>query len=294
MATGTPIAEIEIDETRVRELLSEQHPDLAGATLVPLDSGWDNVMFRLGDDLVVRLPRREEAVALIEHEQRWLPSLADRLPISIPAPVRVGVAGSGYPWPWSILPWLSGRTADLEPPAADQSQALADFLVALHEPAPQDAPVNLVRGVPLGGRSAVVEERMGRLREATECITPPITAMWNGALDAPECSERRWLHGDLHARNVLVEGGRFTGIIDWGDMTAGDAATDVASVWMLLDDARARAACLSHYQPSEALLARAKGWAVSFGTILLDSGLVDHPRHAAMGRRILERLAEDA
>lgn len=294
MAAGTPIAQKKIDETTVRELLSLHHPDLADASLVPLGSGWDNVMFRLGERLVVRLPRRNEAVALIEHEQAWLPILANRLPIPIPAPVRVGIPSSVYPWPWSILPWLPGRTVDLEPPAVGQSQVLADFLSALHEPAPSDAPVNPVRGVPLGARSTAVEERLGRLHRATDLITPALVAMWNHAIEAPAATESCWLHGDLHARNVLVEAGRITGIIDWGDMTAGDAATDLASVWMLFDDARARSDCLARYQPSDALLTRAKGWAVSFGAVLLDTGLIDHPRHADMGRKIFQRLAEDA
>jgi aminoglycoside phosphotransferase (APT) family kinase protein len=294
MAIGTPSAEFSIDESMVRELLLAQHPDLADSTLIPLDAGWDNVMFRLGEELVVRLPRRREAVALIEHEQAWLPTLASQLPISVPTPARVGEASSTYPWPWSILPWLPGRSADLEAPATDQTRALAEFLHALHQPAPPDAPLNPVRGVSLSERSTAVGERLGRLRRVTQVVTPALLGVWNEALDAPKATESNWLHGDLHARNVLVEEGRITGVIDWGDITAGDAATDLASVWMLFDDVRARADCLARYQPSDALLARARGWAVSFGAVLLDTGLVDHPRHAAMGEAILRRLVEDA
>ena len=96
-----PAAELDVDEALVRALLEEQHPDLAGLPLRLVANGWDNVLFRLGDDLVVRLPRRELAVPLVEHEQRWLPELAPRLPLPIPAPVRVGRPGAGYPWPWA-------------------------------------------------------------------------------------------------------------------------------------------------------------------------------------------------
>jgi aminoglycoside phosphotransferase (APT) family kinase protein len=293
MVSGTPSAELQIDEPLVRELLAAQHPDLAGLSLVHLDTGWDNTMFRLGDELVVRLPRRQEAVVLIENEQAWLPGLASRLPIPIPVPVRVGVASESYPWPWSILRWMPGVTVDLEAPRDDQARVLAEFLRGLHQPAPPDAPVNDVRGCPLSARAAVVEGRLARLGDATAMITPGVVETWERSLEAAETRESCWLHGDLHARNVLVDDGRFTGIIDWGDITSGDAATDLASVWMLFDSAAVRANCLAQYQPSAARLARTKGWAVSFGAVLLETGLVDHPRHAAMGEAILRRVDED-
>ncbi len=293
MPIGTPAAEQRIDISLVKALLQDQHPDLANGSVVLMDAGWDNVMYRLGDEFVVRLPRRKAAVACLENEQSCLPMLAERLPITIPVPVRFGRPSNTFPWPWSILRWMPGRTADKEPPAADQAKPLADFLRALHQPAPPSAPPNGFRGVSLGRRAKVVEERLGRLRGVTELITPSLLSLWAEALAAPEASESCWLHGDLHARNVLVESGKITAIIDWGDVTAGDVATDLASVWMLLGDSPARANCLAQYQPSGALLARAKGWAVFFGTVLLDTGLVDHPSHAAMGRATLQRLNAD-
>lgn len=290
---GTPAAEQEINDELVRTLLREQFPDLAGAPLVLLGAGWDNVMFRLGEELLVRLPRRKKAVALIEHEQTWLPVLAGRLPLPAPAPVRNGRPSRAYPWPWSILPWLPGRTADLEPPALEQARPWAEFLRALHQPAPRFAPPNPVRGVPLRMRSEMTEERLLRLRKTTESITPTIQNLWRQALAAPPADEACWLHGDLHARNVLVEGGSITGVIDWGDITSGDVATDLASAWMLFSEVEARQRCLQGYRPSAATLARAKGWAVLLGAVLLDTGLVDHPAHAAMGAAVLKRLDEE-
>jgi len=99
---------------------------------------------RLGDDLAVRLPRRAAAAALIEHEQRWLPELAPRLPLAVPAPFRAGRPGRGYPWSWSVTPWLPGDViarADVADPR-DLADQLARFLRALHRPAPADAPAN--------------------------------------------------------------------------------------------------------------------------------------------------------
>jgi aminoglycoside phosphotransferase (APT) family kinase protein len=287
----TPRAEWPIDAALVRALLREQHPDLAHLDVAPLSAGWDNAMFRLGADLVARIPRRRSAVPLIENEQRWLPSLSSALPLPIPAPLRVGVPGARHPSPWSVVPWLGGAPADEQPLEADESDRLAGFLLGLHRPAPAEAPRNPARGVALSQREAALGERLGRLAEKTALITPPIQAAWRAALASPAAPRDTWLHGDLHARNVLVESGRLSAVIDWGDVCQGDPATDLASVWMLLPDARSRDRALSVYEPDEALRLRARGWAVLFGAVLLDTGLVDHPRHATMGERTLRAVA---
>ena len=104
-----PLHELEIREPLVRALLAEQHPDLVDLPLTHAAQGWDNVTFRLGEHLAVRLPARAPAAPLVEHEQRWLPSLARTLPVPVPAPVRLGRPGAGFPWAWSVVPWLAGR-----------------------------------------------------------------------------------------------------------------------------------------------------------------------------------------
>jgi aminoglycoside phosphotransferase (APT) family kinase protein len=290
---GMPAAEIEVDSELVRTLLREQHPDLADLAIRPLDAGWDNAMFRLGGDLLVRLPRRSVAATLLEHEQRWLPQIAPRLPVPVPAPLRTGRPNAHFPWPWSVLPWFEAESADLAPLASGQASSFAAFLKALHVPAPSDAPPNPVRGVPLSARVEAVAERMARLKRSTDAITPAIAQAWEAALAAPVAFEPTWLHGDLHARNVLTSDGRLAAVIDWGDMTSGDVATDLAAIWMLLPDLASRRAAMQAYggQPAD-VWARARGWAVLFGVVLLDSGLVDHPRHAAMGALTLARVEE--
>jgi len=282
-----------VDAALVASLLAAQHPDLAALPLSLLDEGWDNVMFRLGDDLVARLPRRAAAVSLLDREQAWLPVLAPSLPLAVPAPVRRGEPGNGYPWPWSVVPWIAGETADLAPPDLREAESLGRFLVALHRPAPPGAPRNPVRGVPLATRREMVEGRAARVEAATDAITPALRRLWMDALAAPIDEADRWLHGDLHARNVLVSAGRIAGVIDWSDMAAGDRATDLASIWGLFESRDARAAAMRACgEVSEATWTRARGWAFAFGVMLLDSGLADHPRHAAMGRHTLARLAE--
>jgi aminoglycoside phosphotransferase (APT) family kinase protein len=290
-AAGTPAAEHPLDADLVAGLLAAQHPDLAALPLKHVDAGWDNAMFRLGDTLAVRLPRRGAAAGLILHEQRWLPQLASRLALPIPVPERVGVPARGYPWPWSIQRWLPGTAADECPPASAQAVPFATFLRSLHVSVPTDAPRNPVRGGPLSERAPFAEERLRRLSAQTNLITGRLRKVWSLALEAPIDVNATWLHGDLHPRNVLVERGTLSGVIDWGDITAGDAATDLAAIWMLFDDANARRAALSAYGwRSPATLARARGWALHLGATLLDSGLVDNPRHARIGERTLRRL----
>lgn len=291
---GRPPADFDITLETVRCLLRTQHADLAAHTIEPVKAtGWDNELFRLGETMAVRLPRRQTAAELVAQEQTWLPHLATRLPLAIPSPIRIGQPGCGYPWRWSVVPWLSGQPADLSPPDDDQGEALAAFLNALHHPAPGDAPVNLWRGVPLVNRRRSIEERMRRLSGRTDAICPRIQALWTAALEAPVDMPPTWIHADLHAQNVLVKAGALCAVIDWGDMCQGDRATDLAAIWTLLPGVRAREAAMrACADVTEATWTRARGWAVFFGVTLIDSGFAGDPRHARMGAETLRRLRE--
>jgi len=231
-----------IDESLVRDLLIDQHADLAGLPISPATSGWDNAVFRLGDRLSVRLPRRLEAVPLIAHEQRWLPELEAHLPLPIPVPLRVGVEGCGYPWPWSVCPWLPGEPASGTPPVDPRQTArrLGAFIGALHQPAPPDAPVNPHRGTPLARRAVRFHEALESVGRSTRRLpdarVDQIRTRWEELVSTPAHTEAPvWLHGDLHPANLLVHRGELCAVIDFGDVTSGDPATDLAVGWMLLD-----------------------------------------------------------
>ncbi|HEY6340181.1 MAG TPA: aminoglycoside phosphotransferase family protein [Bryobacteraceae bacterium] len=291
--SGTPAAEIPVDENLVRALIQAQYPEFARLNVSQVDEGWDNAIFRLGTKFAVRLPRRAVAAEIIRHEQTWLPTIASRLPIPIPSPLCVGVPGCGYPWFWSIVRWIEGEPADVTAPRPDQAARLADFLRALHVKAPDEAPFNPWRGVPLRNRAASVEERFQRLASRNVTIGSPIVSTWQSALRAKEDAFATWIHGDLHPRNVLVQEGKITGIIDWGDISSGDRATDLASVWMLFSERSARERALIDYGADADTVLRAKGWAVLFAVVLLDTGIQDHPRHAAIGHAALRQLQDD-
>lgn len=289
--SATPPAEFGIDTDLARVLLREQHPDLAELPIEPAESGWDNAMFRLGDPLALRLPRRSLAAALIEKEQRWLPELAVRLPLPVPAPLRIGLPGCSYPWRWSVVPWLSGDTADRAAISPLQAMRFGSFLKALHTTAPANAPVSPQRSVPLSDKAADTETRIGRLGDRFPALVRDI---WEDGLAAPLDVAPTWIHGDLHARNVVVSDGEIAGVIDWGDLAAGDPATDLAAFWTVLPTRETRLRAMRAYgSVSDAILRRARGWAVFLGIVLLDTGLADHPQHAAMGAAILRRLRDE-
>jgi aminoglycoside phosphotransferase (APT) family kinase protein len=224
-----PLHELDVDAAVVRELLAEQHPDLADLPLTRVAQGWDNVTFRLGDALAVRLPGRAVAAPLVEHEQRWLPVLAPGLPVEVPVPVRVGRPGARFPWAWSVVPWLTGTPSD-ELTAAERdawAEELAGALAALHRPAPADAPANPFRGVPLAARDAVVSARLAAGPDHGILLTA-----WRAGLAARAWAVPAvWLHGDPHPANLLVAGGRLAGLLDFGDVTAGDPASDLGTTW---------------------------------------------------------------
>jgi aminoglycoside phosphotransferase (APT) family kinase protein len=295
-----PAAELDVAEPLVRALLAEQHPDLAGLPLRELDAGWDNVLWRLGDDSLVRLPRRQVSAQLTLHEQRWLPLLAGSLPLPVPSPVRVGVPSRGYPWPWSVVPWLDGRPGDragITRPD-DAAARLGGFFRALHREAPADAPRNPFRGVPLAERTDVFEDRLHGL--AMEVDVGATRAVWDRAVAAtPWSGPPVWLHGDPHPANMLVVDGTVGAVIDFGDMCAGDAATDLAAAWMLLPPVAVPAFFTAYGAIDADSEQRALGWAVLFGLMLLAIGLdrapgSGHPTYEPIGRATLARALAHA
>ncbi|MFC7878353.1 phosphotransferase [Isoptericola sp. NPDC057391] len=313
-----PAAEIDVDVPLTRALLAEQHPDLADRPLEVAAHGWDNVMLRVGDDLAVRLPRRALAAPLVEHEQRALPALAARLraaapDVVVPVPVRVGrpSAALGYPWSWTVVPWADGVSAEATPVAARTAWAGAfgRLLAAVHAPAPDDAPSNPVRGVALGRRAEArdrraLDERLAAVPAGARTVA---RRLWDRALGAPaHDGPPVWLHGDPHPANLVVSPGRgdrpgrLAAVVDWGDVTSGDPASDLGSLWLCFDD-EGRAACRAEIQArandgrgwDDATWTRAAGWSLLYATNMLAHPQL-HPRLLPIGRHGLEALLDEA
>ncbi len=288
-----PPADVDVTEGLVRALLAAQHPDLADLPLAHAGGGWDNEMWRLGTDLAVRVPRRELGARLAEHEQRWLPHLAALVPVTIPAPVRRGAPADGYPFPWSVVRWVTGTPAWRQPVAERSAWApdLADALADLHVPAPPDAPENPFRGGPLVERDERVRARLDGTDRAG------LLELWADALSAPTwAGPPLWLHGDPHPANLVVRDGHLAGIVDFGDMTAGDPATDLSTAWLTFDADgrrafRERLAARGAVDP--ATWRRGRGWAVALASFMAElpeaEGVI-----SAIGRHAVRGLLAEA
>ncbi|WP_243074699.1 aminoglycoside phosphotransferase family protein [Microbacterium sp. SS28] len=298
-----PAAEVAITAETVRELIDSQAveaiPNAASQPLAKAAEGWDNELWRLGSRLAVRLPRRALAAPLILHEQAALPAIAERLVttgVRVPAPVFAGRPAECFPWHWSVVPWLEGvRALDTDRAARSSwAESLAHAVSALHETAPQGHPVNPVRGVPLIERALAVDERFEMLREAgrlPRALLDPAAAAWRAGLEAPAWARPPvWIHGDLHPGNLVIRDGALAAIIDFGDVTAGDPAYDLAVAWLAFDAygrTQFRAATRGRYD--DATWTRAAAWAAAFAVLLLARS-DDDPDYAALGRDALEQV----
>ncbi|WP_426520906.1 aminoglycoside phosphotransferase family protein [Diaminobutyricibacter sp. McL0618] len=287
----TPAADIDVDETLVRSLLTEQHADLADLPLRLVANGWDNAIYRLGLEYAVRVPRRTIAAQLVEHENTWLPVIAPLVHVAIPVPVRTGAPSDRFPWQWSVTRWVDGELAADTPFDEHGTLAveLARFVRDLHVEAPANAPANPVRGVPLQTRADAVA---GRFASGLVPHAAALAAVWQSALDTPPwAGPPLWLHGDLHPANIIARGGRLAAVIDFGDMTSGDPATDLATAWLTFDP-DGRRAFTRELAYDGATWSRARGWAVTMATAVLANS-ADAPAMRRVGLHAVEQLLED-
>jgi aminoglycoside phosphotransferase (APT) family kinase protein len=226
-------------------------------------SGTVNAIFRLGDELAVRLPRRNGPTAHGSKELDWLPRLVPMLPVDVPVPVAQGRPGGGYPWFWEIHTWVEGKTVPVdEIDAIEAARDLAALIAALQPIDLDGAPPG--RGVPLAERDAEIRGWLARFDG-----DPVVTAEWERALAAPPWDGPPvWHHGDLDMRNWLVRDGRISGVIDWGAMGVGDPACDVMVAWKLHSSA-ARDAFRDALPTDDATWERARGWVLSQAVAIL-------------------------
>jgi aminoglycoside phosphotransferase (APT) family kinase protein len=214
-----PSADIAVDAALAARLVAAQFPRLSAPVTLAAE-GWDNMLFRLGERLAIRIPRRAVAAMLIEHEQAALPVPQRLVRLRLPVPVAVGRPSPDYPFAWSIIPWVEGT----------------------------------------GGAQ---RDRYAGQR-----------ALWDaGAAAAPHAGPPVWLHGDAHPGNVVTDAADgLATVVDFGDVTSGDPATDLAAAWLHFT-AAGRAEFHARYgalrETDAASWARARAWAVSIGTAAL-------------------------
>jgi aminoglycoside phosphotransferase (APT) family kinase protein len=293
--------EVPVDEGLVRRLVDTQFPQWAGLPLSPAGSGTDNRMFRLGGDLVVRLPRRPATAADVAKEQAWIPRLAPALPIAVPAPVALGGPGEGYPFGWSVLRWIEGEEPG--PETVDDwerlGRDLARVVAALHGADSADAVrggrLAWYRGLPLASVAADVDAALADCRrlDGLDLDLDEVERVWRGLLATPDPDVAHvWLHGDLRPANLLVRGGRLVAVLDFGALSLGRPAAEHAALWHV--PRAAGNAYRAELGLDDDTWARARGWALAVSLLAMPYYWRTWPEFAHGGVDKVRRiLAED-
>lgn len=273
----------------VAGLVATQFPQWADLPVVPVTlNGWDNSTFRLGDELLVRLPSAEGYVEQVTKEHRWLPVLACHLAVRIPEPVAMARPGGEFPWPWSIYRWIEGQPATVDQIAdlAKFASDLARFLVELHaidaRGGPPPGPHNSFRGGALDIYDLQMRQSIQFLGD--EIDSAAVTELWDDATASARQRPAVWVHGDVAPSNLLVEDGQLRAVIDFGCVGVGDPACDLVIAWMFFTD-ESREVFRRDLAMDDATWARGRGWALWKALITLaEARLKGQEAHAAVRR----------
>ena len=255
--------EVDTDADLVHRLLASQYPQWAELPIERVVSaGTDNAIYRLGDELAVRLPRIHWAVESIAKEWRWIPILAPQLPLPVPIPLALGEPHGEFPHQWEVVRWLPGELATLdrldEPIRA--ARELAEFVRALQLIDPTGGPQHR-RGQPIRAADAMLRQGVEGLRG--EVDGDAVLEAWSRVMDAPDHDGPPvWFHGDLAHLNLLARAGRLSAVIDWGTCGVGDPAIDTIVAWNLFtgDAPRRTRDALG---TDDATWLRGKGWVLT-------------------------------
>lgn len=268
-APSSESADVVPDPRLVTELLREQAPELAALPVrVSATSGSSNWVFRLGEAMVVRLPRSESYVPDLVNEVRWLPHVAPHVVSPVPEVIAAGEAGSTYPRPWAVLSWIPGELPG-RLDAAQQlrfAETLGGFLRSLHAIEVSDAARDAGRSSYRCGEPVTdtIDAWADTSATALADLFDPaaVREAWRRLRLVPAASQPAcWVHTDLSAENTLVHhDGRLAGVIDFGGLGVGDRSVDLLYAWSLLD-APARDLLRRTSGADEVTWHRARAWA---------------------------------
>ncbi|MEZ5315622.1 MAG: aminoglycoside phosphotransferase family protein [Chlamydiales bacterium] len=285
--------EFHIDQPLVQQLIQQQFPAWAGLELkIVFSTGTDHALYKLGNEMVIRLPKIGWAVENVDKEYLWLPKIAPFLPTSIPIPLARGEPTNDYPYPWSIYRWLEGsnpKVGALQNPTVLAHQ-LAAFIQAMHGIVLSNGP-HSNRGVPLIEKDLKTQQAIEKLEGMID--VPLVTQIWEKALKAPQWLKPPvWIHGDLSPGNLLQVNGDLSAVIDFGSLGIGDPASDLIIAWNLLPS-YTRAIFRSALQVDDEMWIRGQGWALSNALIALPYYKDTNPTLANNARYVISEVIAD-
>jgi aminoglycoside phosphotransferase (APT) family kinase protein len=288
---------MEINVSLVKQLVAEQFPEWTQLPIEPVElSGWDNRTFHLGQKMMVRLPSAEGYTPQVEKEHRWLPRLAQHLPLPVPKPVAMGKPSKDYPWPWSIYQWIEGETAsaerieDIGQFASELAQFLSDLQQIDATGGPRAGAHSFYRGAPLvvydGETRIAIEKLEGEIDQ------PTVTSLWEEATRTEWQKPPLWFHGDVAEGNLLVKNGKLSAVIDFGCAGIGDPACDLTIAWTFLygesREVFRKALPLDH-----TTWVRGRGWALWKALITVLEYRNSDPVKAEKSRRVIDEVLDD-
>ena len=289
--------EVHTDEDLVRRLLAAQFPQWKELPVRRVSSsGTDNALYRLGHEMLVRLPRIDWAIEQVKKEHAWLPRLAPHLPLEIPVPLEMGEPGEGYPWNWSVYRWLEGENRTRDDPSDPQQTAidLAEFLQALESIDTAGGPSaveNGSRGAPLAARDEATRAAIEALRGTID--VDAVTQIWESALQAPAWSLAPvWFHGDVLPGNLLFKHGKLSAVIDFGGSGVGDPACDLMIAWNLFPG-ESRGTFRSALGVDDATWLRGRGHALSQALIFIPYYMHTNPIGVRNAWRAIDEVLDD-
>ncbi|MGN6669939.1 MAG: aminoglycoside phosphotransferase family protein [Candidatus Nucleicultricaceae bacterium] len=251
-----------------RSLIKEQFPEYAHLNVTSVEKqGHDNRTYRLGDDMLIRLPTAESYALKVPKEQALLPQLAPHLTVRIPAPLKMGVASSTYPYPFSIYTWLQGTSLNLltldEAPLKTLALDLATFLKELQSirdvEGPRPGQHNWWRGDHVSVYDKDARTQIAKLSGLID--SPKALTLWDDASKTRWNKTPVWIHGDFAVGNILLHENKLSAVIDFGGMGVGDPASDLVLAWTFLKG-EARQIFIKTMDLDDDTWLRAQAWAL--------------------------------
>lgn len=285
-----------INAVLLKQLIASQFPEFEGLSIQPvLPGGWDNRTFRLGKNMMVRMPSAEKYAGQVEKEFFWLPQIAPRVPLQIPEPLKIGEPMAGYPWKWAIYRWIEGSVATPNFACSDDfAMSLAQFLTCFQmidsKDGPPPGPHNFYRGSNL--KTYDFETRQALLTLQDRIDSSLAINIWERALERPWQHPPMWFHGDVSRGNLLVQNGRLNAVIDFGMMGVGDPACDLTIAWTLFRK-DSRSVFRRNLLLDDDTWERGRAWALWKASIVMANMTDTNRIEAKQSRYVMDEILDD-
>lgn len=281
-----------------RTIITEQFPQFSNLQITDVaKQGHDNRTYRLGPDMLIRIPTAQSYALKVPKEHELLPQLAKHLSISIPTPIAMGKPSTYYPYPFSIYKWLPGKSINLltlneqekEFLALDLAKFLKELQAISDILGPKPGQHNWWRGDHISVYDQGAREQIAQL--ANIINSAAAIDLWDQALCTKWSNTPVWIHGDFAIGNILMLNGKLSSIIDFGGCAIGDPACDIVIAWTYLSG-KARDIFLQEMALDADTLLRARAWALWKATFELCQIKDKNNPQALNQRRIINDVLE--